>query len=519
MKNKKLFAIILNSIVVVLALASYFAYKSLTRVTPLFSENTYELGNVNISEDITSYIEASEFILNKTTLDISDVDADRAGSYLITCDTTYDTYSFDIHIVDTTAPVIGFGDNASVMGTYNEYSINDLDITVSDLSPASEVRITSYSYNGDEYEICDNSFEFTTPGTYIFNIEATDIYGNTSSDSRSFDIVPAPEFLLINDREYMSGTNYTPYDFVYAEDRFGNDITDNIIILDDSNFDPDTPGSYQITYSVKDNDDIGRISSCTINISDTSTDNNLGFEFDDTTLDILINHEYFQYEPLTTSEEPYEDLIELTSPTSFGVCIENNELSSSFSAFIYKVTTDYVYFFTNAHCEFFDGDAHMHDYTGRVIPIDMSEVITFSNPFYENTIYYIQYDMQLFAVPVCYFDNLLSYREVHIDLDAYNNLHNGDICLMNTQAWNHNTRDIVDINVVTHADSWEVGDINVILISYGQAVAGCSGSPYFDQHGNLLGILRGTRYIDGEGTTTICIPVNGLVTFAREHID
>lgn len=519
MKSRKTAVIILSLIVVLLALGSYFAYRTLTKATPLFSEITYELGEVDISEDITSYIDAREYVLGRSSLDISDVDVDAVGDYIITCDTTYNTYCFDIHIVDTTAPEISYDEDAKVLGTYNEYSIDDLDIIASDLSPTNDLRLTSYSFDGEEYEISENTFEFLTPGTYIFDVEATDIYGNTSSDSISVDIVPAPEFLLLYDREYMTGTSYSPLSFVYAEDRFGNDLTDNIVILNDDNYDPDVPGSYQITYSVKDNDDISRILSCTINISDTCTENNPGFELDDTTLEVLVNHEYFQYEPLATSEAPYEELIELTSPTSFGVCIENSEQISSFSAFIYKVTEDYVYFFTNAHCEFFPGSVHLHDYEGREIPVDFSEIITYSNPFYQNTTYYVQYDMQLFAIPVRYFDDLLTYREVHIDLDAYNNLRNGDICLMNTQAWNHDTRDILDINTVTHADSWEVGEINVILLTYGQAVAGCSGSPYFDAYGNFIGILRGTRHVQGEGTATICVSVNNVVTFARGHIN
>ena len=60
----------------------------------------------------------------------------------------------------------------------------------------------------------------------------------------------------------------------------------------------------------------------------------------------------------------------------------------------------------------------------------------------------------MFAVPIGYFDvdELLGYRQVHIDRVAFDELAAGDMLLMNTQSWRRCQKDIVLENVIMYTD-------------------------------------------------------------------
>ena len=351
--------------------------------------------------------------------------------------------------------------------------------------------------------------------------------GKTSADSVSPDVTseapaeetpePAlqeaeepPHFLLLDDRKYKTGTGLSLYNLVYAEDSEGDDITGRIVIISDGGFDPDTEGAYEVTYSVS--DDHGNTAEQTITVSVGDYEHNdYGFFIDGPVMDFLIAHGYFVCDVL--NEElagDFDALSRLTSPTSFGAAYDEGACS----CVLYKVTSGDLYFFTNKHCPVDSSDTlciyDCYDNMTEILKEDI-RYLKFhpEHDAVENG--YLQWDQQMFAVPISYFDidELLCFRQVHISPEAFDALEPGDMFLMNTQSWRRCQKDIVMENTVLFTDCFENTAYHydeensipalshMVVGELKNAVGSCSGSPCFDRYGNFLGFIWGTTYANG----------------------
>ena len=326
---------------------------------------------------------------------------------------------------------------------------------------------------------------------------------------------PAPEpphFIFLHDRKYKTGTELSLTDLVYAEDKDGNDITDRIIITDNGSYDPDTAGTYNITYSVTDDDKITNEETITISIGDYEA-NDYGFETGPDALRTIIAHNHFSYEPLAEEETGTDALIRLTSPTSFGAAYDDGACT----CFLYRVTDSYLYFFTNKHCPVDSADTLcLYDHNDNMTEIPKDDITFLKyHPEYDAVANgYQHYDQQMFVVPIEYFDIdvLLEAKQVLVDTDALEALAPGDMFLMNTQSWRRCQKDIVCENTVVFTDGYnktvyraddennEMCLSHMIVGNLKNSVGSCSGSPCFDSCGHFLGFLwGGTRSNDEEG--------------------
>ncbi len=342
----------------------------------------------------------------------------------------------------------------------------------------------------------------------IAKIESTAIPEEVTSEEPE----PAepPRFIMLSDRKYRTGTKLSLFDLVYAEDAEGNDITDRIIIVSDGGYDPDTAGSYEITYSVMDDAQTQAEETITVSVGDYEK-NDYGFYFDTDALNTLIAHGFFGYEVLPEDKAwDIDALTELTSPTSFGAAYDDGACS----CFLYKVTPEYLFFYTNKHCPVDSAETLcIYDCYDNMTEIPSSDIIFLKyHPEWDAVANgYLQYDQQMFAVPTSYFDidELLCFKEVHIDMTAFDSLKAGDMFLMNTQSWRRCQKDIVLENTVMFTDCYENtayhfdenGNVpalsHMVVGDLKNAVGSCSGSPCFDKYGNLLGFIWGTTYADG----------------------
>lgn len=472
-------------------------YNALTTVDVVFDEVTYELGNVVIDEDITSYITTSEYMLNKASLDISGIDVNSVGDYeaLITIDDI--EYTYNIHIVDTTAPEITFGEINTVFGSYNTYNLENLNLSVSDISEIENVEIISCSSNDNNLEVTNNSVTFDDSGIYTITVKSADIYGNEATSSIDVEVVDAPHFELLYDRRYEEGTYLTPSDLVFAQDRFGNDISDRVVILSDGNYNPDVAGDYTVTYQVVDDDNLCREETININIGN---DYSFGFSVTNN-MDYLVEHDYFTYESLSSDDASVDDVVALTSPTSFDVieCDEENSESYrySFSAFIYEITPDYIFFFTSKHCPFDYSYVYFRDFNENIIYVPNSAIRTIAYRPEYNFFGNFAYDVRVFAVPTYYFtaEEIMTYREVNIDWNVYDNLETGDLCVVNTQSFRGANDRISELTVCAFDEDFATSHHNgrvALYFNETPTIPGQSGSPTFDIHGNLVSIVSGS---------------------------
>ncbi|MBO7356492.1 MAG: hypothetical protein J6U50_07660 [Lachnospiraceae bacterium] len=351
--------------------------------------------------------------------------------------------------------------------------------------------------------------------------------GKTSADSVTSDVTteePAdetpeavlqeseepPHFLLLNDRKYKTGTGLSLYDLVYAEDSEGDDITGRIVIISDGGFDPYMEGVYEVTYSVSDERCNTAEQTITVSVGDYEH-NDYGFFIDGPVLDLLISRDYFVCDVLDEEAAgDFDALTALTSPTSFGAAYDEGACS----CFLYKVTPDYLYFFTNKHCPVDSSDTLcIYDYNDNMTEI-LKEDIRYLKVHPEHDAVengYLQWDQQMFAVPITYFDidELLCFRQVHISAEAFDALSPGDVFLMNTQSWRRCQKDIVMENTILYPDCYEETAYHydeensipalshMVVGELKNAVGSCSGSPCFDRYGNFLGFIWGTTYANG----------------------
>ena len=340
-----------------------------------------------------------------------------------------------------------------------------------------------------------------------------------------------PHFIMLSDRKYRTGTKLSLLDLVYAEDAEGNDITDRIVIVSDGGYDPGTAGSYEVTYSVSDESQTKAEETITVTVGDFEK-NDYGFAVDSEILGDLIARGYFGYEVLPEDKAGDTDaLTELTSPTSFGAAYDDGACS----CFLFKVTEDYLFFFTNKHCPVDSAETLcVYDCYDNMTEIPSADIIYLKyHPEWDAVANgYLQYDQQMFAVPVSYFDIdvLLGFKEVHIDVSAFENLKAGDMFLMNTQSWRRCQKDIVLENIVMYTDCYEntayhhdeddekriPAVSHMVVGELKNAVGSCSGSPCFDKYGNLLGFIWGTTYADGPELVYLdqFVPLSFFLEFA-----
>lgn len=208
--NKKAIYIISVVSAILLLVAAYFVF--------LFSKQrfiteTYELGD-QLSTDSSHYSYGTALALKKADLNLKSVDNMTVGTYKATLTIRKKTYTYEIVIVDTTAPVINaLSPEINIGIDYNEHSF------YKDATDLSGPVSTKFYIDAKE----TTEFSLAALGKHEAKIVATDINGNTSEKVIAFDAVDtlAPIITPLDEYGYYAtNRTYDAYSFV-------NDITDN----------------------------------------------------------------------------------------------------------------------------------------------------------------------------------------------------------------------------------------------------------------------------------------------------
>ncbi len=464
-----------------------------TSVEQLFFEQTFELGEVNISPDLKDYISTSDYMYNKAFLDTSNVDENVVGDYTIFCTVDKRKYSYTIHIVDTTAPTFLFNEVNKVYGTNSTYSIIEEFLEkaiVEDLSEVSDILLVSCTdHDGNSYIFENNEFSFETQNTYTFSFEVSDVFGNNTNENVSIEVLDPPHFVLLNDRQYMLNEKFKLLDFVFAYDRDGNDITNNIVVLDDDGYDASIPKDYHITYSVSDETGLTKNETITIRVGKFKK-NSFGFDNTPENLKLLVDSGYFKYEPLIDNTD-MKAVIDYTQYASFGIKDKN---AWGAEGLIFRITENYIYFMTAIHCDFKKYSlTHFVDYRGHITIVDLPKITIIKSP---------TDDLEIGKIPVSEFklSDLLTYKEVLVDLDLYEKMNIGDKVVVNSQAFGYKSfqtlKDISTIGSIVYFDVNTIEDYTYkhnyhYLMASKASKPGQSGSPVFNSNGFLVGVCRG----------------------------
>ncbi|MCD8188765.1 MAG: Ig-like domain-containing protein [Clostridiales bacterium] len=134
---------------------------------------------------------------------------------------------------------------------------------------ASDRSDYTLSFSGDgQIDEEEKSITFPKPGSYSVEITASDVHGNTSTATVTVTVVDRVEpELEAEDLTVYLGDEAPDYlDYVTATDEVDGDLTDAVQV-NSTQVDLDTPGQYEVTYSVSDSS--GNSASCTATVTVT----------------------------------------------------------------------------------------------------------------------------------------------------------------------------------------------------------------------------------------------------------
>ena len=153
-----------------------------------------------------------------------------------------------------------FHPNATKLNEVPSISANDKTITVGDTFDAKKDVTAKDTEDGDltdKIEVVKNDVDTTKPGTYEVVYKVTDSKGASKKKTVYVTVNPKMEeinwipVISASDRALTVGDVFNVMDGVSASDHEDGDITGSVVV-ESSNVDTNTVGSYQVTYRVTD---------------------------------------------------------------------------------------------------------------------------------------------------------------------------------------------------------------------------------------------------------------------------
>ena len=229
--------------------AAVMSLTACTKKPELTAESfNLELGNP-VSTNVADYLTFADPKQEAdTTLDVSSVDSNTEGDYEATATYKNKTYTFQIHVEDTTPPAATLKNEVAEVPVGTEVNAADFLENIEDAQAVSVQFV-----NGEELT---DTYTFETEGETSATIRLTDASGN------SFDLAQnVSAYIPDTTAPVISGAkNHTVYiggsvDYlkgVTVTDDTDGDITDKIAVNSDA-VNTAKAGTYSVTYTVSDN--------------------------------------------------------------------------------------------------------------------------------------------------------------------------------------------------------------------------------------------------------------------------
>lgn len=198
--------------------------------------------------------------LTRVVIDVSDVDFETIGVYEGKAITETSTTTFTIIVKDTTPPELELmGDKVLVLAPEEEVEIDVL-------AEATDLTGVTLTFEDDTYETEESGvLMFENAGTYKNTIIATDGEGNESSVSVTFLVGVEPEITGVVDIEVVVGEEIDYTEGITAVDGEEQDITESIVV-DSEEVDIETVGTYEVSYSVIDENGFSCVETCVVTV-------------------------------------------------------------------------------------------------------------------------------------------------------------------------------------------------------------------------------------------------------------
>ncbi len=280
-----------------------------TELKPLAEQVEVELGG-SLDESVTSYAALDEKAAKEATLDLSAVDTNKTGTYPASVTYKEQTATFEVVVKDTTAPEVILKEKVTVAAGMPLHA-KDVIAEVTELSgeataafDQAEPKVTEQPEGTEDLEsteqpentetlvpeteivtepeteepaetfvvgdvtCTDDTVLFATVGSYDVLLTVADGSGNETEVKVPVIVGEAPEFSGIEDLTVTVGTESVDYlDGVTATDYKGADITDRIV-CDAAAVKLDTVGTYEILYTVADEEGFGAEGKASVTVAE-----------------------------------------------------------------------------------------------------------------------------------------------------------------------------------------------------------------------------------------------------------
>lgn len=281
-----------------------------TELKPLAEQIEVELGS-SLDKNITSYVALDEKAAKEAVLDLSAVDTNKTGTYKASVTYKEQTAAFEVVVKDTTAPEVTLVDKVTVAAGTPLHA-KDVIAEVTELSGevtavfenaepemteqtegtealqateqpentealVTETELTTETPETEELAetfmvgavtCIDDTTVFGSVGAYDVLLTVADASGNETEVKVSVIVGEAPEFSGIEDLTVVAGTESVDYlDGVTATDYKGVDITDRIS-CDAATVKLDTAGTYEILYTVADEEGFGAEGKASVTVTE-----------------------------------------------------------------------------------------------------------------------------------------------------------------------------------------------------------------------------------------------------------
>ncbi len=288
-----------------------------TELQPVAAQVEIELGSL-LDENVTSYVTLDEKAAKEAELDLSAVDINKTGTYAASVTYKEQTAAFEVVVKDTTAPEVTLVDKVivaagmplhakDVIAEVTELSgevaavfekaeqtieqsegTEDLEATEQPENTEALVPETELMTETPETEesaetfmvgavtCTDDTTVFGLVGTYDVFLTVADASGNKTEVKVSVIVGEAPEFSGIEDLTVMAGTERVDYlEGVTATDYKGAGITDQIV-CDAATVKLDTVGTYEILYTVVDEEGFGAEQKASVTVTEKKSEKSSG---------------------------------------------------------------------------------------------------------------------------------------------------------------------------------------------------------------------------------------------------
>lgn len=471
-----------------------FFYFEIYRVEQAFSERVYEYGD-HISRDIEDYLIGTEWSLELAELDLSEVDEEHMGTYIVWVSHGRKHYEYSIVIQDTVAPQIHLRPEQVYMAVNQSYSVAEIIAGVTDADVHAKAEFLVDGNKSDE-------ISFTQTGEFTLELVAWDCSGNESKEQLQVTVDTAPTISGIRSFYVVPGSKPDYLDRVKASDDVDGDLTDSLLV-DDSLVILSEEGEYPLRYTSEDAYGLVTVEETRVLVaSPDEIQEFIGKRQIDYRVDVVMGAPNI-YDVGAASEDDLKATLEYVRPTLVQLYHETARGYSAGSGYIMEITEDKIYICTNRHVveKYNDWDIFFYDGTkvsGKALGYTESYDVGVAT-------------VEIRDVPEKLLKKLMT---VHIDKSYWEKLDEQRLSLalerVDREGGLLHVSEGILLKKKQEFEWYDKLDHTEVTV---ELVHGDSGSAVMDGYGNLIGMAYA---YSTEPTRYWCVPLDGILKCYHE---